>query len=82
MSQMSVRMNSEEAYSHPICAIHYSAPERKAGRAERRGRGRGGDHTGKKNEGLRKRQTANQRQRVGFTDTPETTRLHKLNEYL
>lgn len=38
MSQMSVRMNSEEAYSHPIRAIHYSAPERKAGRAERKRR--------------------------------------------
>lgn len=33
-------------YSHPIRAIHYSAPEQKVGRAEKEG-----NHTGRKMKG-------------------------------
>lgn len=58
---MSFRLHSERSsyndgarrkrYSHPIRAIHYSAPERKEGRAER-----GGKSHRKRDEGLRDRQ--------------------------
>lgn len=57
-------------YSHPIRAIHYSAPERKAGRTE------GGGNHRKRDEGLRNMQAADDQPDKG-TRACAHTQTHK-----